>query len=238
MGTPEKKIKILSILIPVYNEKNTIEKIINKVLKAKTPGIKKQIIIVDDCSTDGTADILKRIKKTHRSIKIIYKKKNEGKGSAVRAGIPHLRGDFTIWQDADLEYDPNEYMLLLRPLLHADADAVYGSRFLGTHRAFLFWNYAANKILNFITNIFYDSILTDMETCYKMFKTEVLNEINLKSNGFDIEPEFTAKLLKRKKRIYEVPISYYGRNYDEGKKIRAKDGFIALWTLFKYRFSE
>lgn len=230
------KIKTLSIVIPVYNEKNTIESIIEKVKKAKIGKLKKQIIVVDDCSTDGTREILKKIQKRDKNITVIYKEKNEGKGAAVRTAINYLKGEITVIQDADLEYDPNDFIKLLGPILDGRAEVTYGSRFLGIHRAFLFWNYVANKILNFFVNLLYNSFLTDMETCYKMMKTEILKSIKLKSKGFDFEPEITAKILKRKYKIYEVPINFFGRSYEEGKKIKAKDGFIALYKIFWYRF--
>lgn len=227
--------KILSIIIPVYNEENTISQLVEKVQKLKLLGIKKQIIIIDDGSTDLTKDKLKKIKKRYKDVLIIIKEKNEGKGSAVRKGIEYVKGDFSIIQDADLEYDPEDYKILIKPIILGKADVVYGSRFLGIHRAFLFWHYVANKMLNFITNVLYDSILTDMETCYKIFKSEILKGLNLKSKGFEIEPEITAKILKRKYKIYEVPISYYGRSYDEGKKITVMDAFKAVFILLKYR---
>lgn len=195
------KIKTLSIVIPVYNEKNTIELIIEKVKKAKIGKLKKQIIVVDDCSTDGTREILKKIQKRDKNITVIYKEKNEGKGAAVKAAINYLKGEITVIQDADLEYDPNDFIKLLGPILDGRAEVTYGSRFLGIHRAFLFWNYVANKILNFFVNLLYNSFLTDMETCYKMMKTEILKSIKLKSKGFDFEPEITAKILKRKYKI-------------------------------------
>jgi len=230
------KIKTLSIVIPVYNEKNTIELIIEKVKNAKTGKIKKQIVIVDDCSTDGTREILKKIQKKDKNITVIYKEKNEGKGAAIRTAINYLKGEVTVIQDADLEYDPNDFIKLLKPIQDGIAEVTYGSRFLGVHRVFLFWHYVANKILNFFMNLLYNSILTDMETCYKMMKTEILKSIKLKSNGFDFEPEITAKILKRKYKIYEVPINFFGRSYEEGKKIKAKDGVIALFKIFWYRF--
>ncbi len=231
-----KKVKILTIIIPVFNEKNTIKQIIDKVIKVKINKVKKQIIIVDDCSTDGTRDILKKIIKNKKNITVIFKEKNEGKGSAIKTAIPYIKGEVSVIQDADLEYDPQDLPKLLKPIIEEKADVTYGSRFLGTHRAFLFWNYIANKILNFITNLLFNTILTDMETCYKMFRTEVISKINLKSKGFDFEPEITAKILKNKYKIYEVPINYYGRSYEEGKKIRTKDGFIAFFKIIWYRF--
>lgn len=229
--------KKLSVIIPVYNEKKTIIEAIKAVKNASLPGYKKEIIVVDDGSTDGTRDLLKKISKKDPSLTIVFKDKNNGKGSAIREGIKYVKGDYAIIQDADLEYDPNDFIHLLLPIEQGHADVVYGSRFLGgTHRSFLFWNYIANKLLNFTTNILYNTLLTDMETCYKMFKAGALKELNLKSNGFEIEPEITAKILRKNYRIYEVPISFYGRSYSEGKKIKAIDGFKALWTLIRYRF--
>ncbi|MCX8093231.1 MAG: glycosyltransferase family 2 protein [Candidatus Goldbacteria bacterium] len=231
-----KKNKVLSIIIPVYNEKNTIEKTISEVKKVKLKSIKKEIIVVDDGSTDGTREILKKIHKKDKKIIIIYKSKNEGKGSAVRIGIDKASGDFIIIQDADLEYTPEDYNIMLMPILKGYADVVYGSRFLGPHRSFLFWHYIANKFLNFLVNILYNTTLTDMETCFKLFKSEIIKNIKLRSNTFTIEPEITSKILKRNVRIYEVPIQYYGRGYEEGKKIKAIDGIKAFLTLLWYRF--
>jgi glycosyltransferase involved in cell wall biosynthesis len=228
----------LSVIIPVYNEKKTIKEAVLKVQKAAIHGIKKQIVIVDDGSTDGTRDILRDMARHDKSLKIIYKENNGGKGTAIREGIRHVNGDFTIIQDADLEYDPQDYAPLLEPMFRGNADVVYGSRFLGTHRSFLFWNWVANKILTFLTNFMYNNTLTDMETCYKLFKTPILKQMELRSERFEIEPEITAKVLKKNLKIYEVPIHFYGRGYEEGKKIKAIDGFKALWALIKYRFTD
>ncbi len=231
------KPKKLSIIMPVYNEKKTIEQMVKTVEDTPLKGYLKELIIVDDGSTDGTRDIIKKMKTRYKNIKFILKEKNEGKGSAVREGIKHVTGDYAVIQDADLEYDPADYTRLLGPLEKGFADVVYGSRFIGgSHRSFLFWNYVANKILNIVTNILYNTLLTDMETCYKMFKAGILKSLVLHSNGFEIEPEITAKILKKKYKIYETPINFYGRGYEEGKKIKASDGFIALWTLIKNRF--
>ena len=230
------KRKTLSVIIPVYNEEKTIKESITKVKKAPMPkGIGKQLIIVDDCSTDSTRKILNALKKKDKSLTLVLKDKNGGKGSAVRAGFEKIKGDYVIIQDADLEYDPSDYKEMLVPILKNKADVVYGSRFLGIHRSFLFWNYVANKFLTLLTNILYNTLLTDMETCYKLFRSDVIKSIRLRSNGFEIEPEITSKILKKKYRIYEVPISFYGRSYDEGKKISALDGIIAVFTLFWYR---
>lgn len=233
-----KKTPVLSVIIPVYNEAKTIISSVDKVKKASIHGIKKQIIIVDDGSTDGTAAVLKKLLQKDKSLKVVFKPENGGKGTAIREGVKYATGDFTIIQDADLEYDPEDYALLLEPILRGSADVVYGSRFLGTHRSFLFLNYVANKILTLVTNILYNNTLTDMETCYKLFKTPIIKGMKLKSSRFEIEPEITAKVLKNKYKIYEVPIHFYGRGYDEGKKIKAIDGFKALWALIKYRFTD
>jgi glycosyltransferase involved in cell wall biosynthesis len=195
-----------------------------------------EILIVDDGSVDSTREILKELEKLPE-VNVILKERNEGKGSAVIAGIKAAQGDIILIQDADLEYDPRDYPGLFKPLEEGIADVVYGSRFLGgPRRPILFWNMVANKILTFVTNILYNNILTDMETGYKVFRKEVVEGMKLRARGFEFEPEFTAKLLKRNVRIYEVPISFNPRPYDEGKKIKAKDGFVAMWCLIKYRF--
>lgn len=221
----------LSIIVPVFNEKNTIKEIINRI---KCVDIDKEIIIVDDYSMDGTREILKTSK--DNNIKVIYHTKNLGKGAAVRTGLSYVSGDIVIIQDADLEYDPRDYKVLIRPITEGRGDAVYGSRFLGEHRVFLFWHYLGNKFLTLITNLLYNTMLSDMETCYKAFRTDIIKGIEIRSNGFNIEPEITAKIFKKKCRVYEVPITYSGRGYDEGKKITWKDGFAALYTLIKFRF--
>jgi len=223
----------LSVIIPVYNEAKTIQEIIRRV---EATGLAEEIIAVDDGSTDGSRDLLREMEGAGK-VKVVYHERNQGKGKAVRTGIENAQGDLLIIQDADLEYDPREYPLLLKPVEEDIADVVYGSRFLGGgRRPVLFWNMVANKILTFVTNILYNNILTDMETCYKLFRRQVVQNMTLHSRGFDFEPEFTAKVLKSKVRIYEVPISFNPRDYAEGKKIRTKDAFIAMWTLIKYRF--
>ena len=223
----------LSVIIPVYNEVKTINEIIRRV---KATGLVDEILVVDDGSTDGSRDILTNLS-DRESVKVIYHESNQGKGKAVRTGFQNASGDLLLIQDADLEYDPREYPVLLRPIQEGIADVVYGSRFLGAgRRPVLFWNMVANKILTLVTNILYNNILTDMETGYKLFRREIVQNMTLHARGFDFEPEFTAKILKRKVRIYEVPITFNPRDYSEGKKIKMKDAFIAMWTLFKYRF--
>ena len=223
----------LSIIIPVYNEVKTIDEIIRRV---KATGLVDEILVVDDGSTDGSRDILQKFE-NNELVRVIYHESNQGKGKAVRTGFQNAIGDLILIQDADLEYDPREYPILLRPIQEDIADVVYGSRFLGAgRRPVLFWNMVANKILTLVTNILYNNILTDMETGYKLFRREIVQNMTLHARGFEFEPEFTAKILKRKVRIYEVPITFNPRDYSEGKKIKMKDAFIAMWTLFKYRF--
>lgn len=231
----------LSIIIPVYNEKDTIEAILRRVLEVKMEEMGKEVIVVDDGSKDGTVEILQRIAQEWSSpnLKIYFHAQNQGKGAAIRTALNHVSGEIVIIQDADLEYHPEEYPLLVLPILKYGADVVYGTRFLGVHRAFLFWHYLGNKFLTFVTNLLYDSMLSDMEVGYKAFRAEIIKQIPLKARGFEFEPEITAKILKRKKlRLYEVPITYSGRDYEEGKKITWRDGFTAIWTLLKYRFRD
>ncbi len=223
----------LSIIIPVYNEAKTIQEIIRRV---QATGLVDEILAVDDGSTDGSRELLEKLN-LEGLVKVVYHDHNQGKGKAVRTGIENASGDIMLIQDADLEYDPREYPNLLRPIQEGIADVVYGSRFLGAgRRPVLFWNMLANKILTLTTNILYNNILTDMETGYKLFRREVVQNMPLHAHGFEFEPEFTAKILKRKVRIYEIPITFNPRDYSEGKKIKIKDAFIAMWTLFKYRF--
>ena len=222
----------VSVIIPVYNETRTIEEIVRRV---KAQNVAKEILIVDDGSTDGTRQILESMNEVGET-RVIFHDRNLGKGAAVRTGINNASGDVLLIQDADLEYDPRDYASLLQPIEEGLADVVYGSRFLGAaRRPVMFWHMVANKLLTFLTNILYNTILTDMETGYKVFKKEVIEGVNLRANRFDFEPEFTAKILKRKVRVFEVPIVFNPRDYNEGKKIGLKDAFQAVWSLLKYR---
>lgn len=225
----------LSVIIPCYNELTTIEPVLDRVEEI---GLASEILIVDDGSTDGTRDVLRKIEAQQRpNVRIVYHDHNQGKGAALVTGFSHASGDIFLIQDADLEYDPREYPTLLKPLHEGIAQVVYGSRFLGGPRkAMNFWNMVANKILTLTTNVLYNAILSDMETCYKVFLADVVRDMVIHAHGFDFEPEFTAKVLKQGIRIYEVPISYNGREWTEGKKISWTDGPIAMWTLVKYRF--
>lgn len=223
---------LLTVIMPVYNEMQTIEEITKRVLAVT---VNKELVIVDDGSRDGTREWLQNWQKPE-NVRIHFHKKNGGKGSALQTGIKHAKGDVIIFQDADLEYNPEEYPRLIEPIRKGNADVVYGSRFKGEHRAFMFHHYVGNKFLTLTTNLLYNTCLTDMETCYKMFRREVLEGVPIRSRRFDVEPEITAKIHKRGYKVYEVPISYSGRDFDEGKKITWRDGFVALWTLIKYRF--
>ncbi len=225
---------MISIVIPVYNEKNTIETIIRKV---HSLGFDKEIIVVDDGSTDGTKDVLERLDIV--GLKKAFLTKNGGKGTALRKGFELVTGDIVAVQDADTEYDPQEIQALAEPILRGMADVVYGSRLSGgkPQRVYMFWHLVGNKMLTLFANILYNSTLSDMESCYKVFRSSVLKDMTLRSKRFEIEVELTAKFCKNKYRIYEMPISYYGRTYREGKKIRWTDGFSALWALLRYRFS-
>lgn len=223
----------LTIVIPVYNELFTIEEIVEKVKASPVPN--KEIILVDDYSTDGTRDFLKE-KLEPLVAKVIYQDKNYGKGYALKTGFAHATGDIVIIQDADLEYDPNEYPSLIEPIITDKADVVYGSRFIGggPHRVVYFWHYVGNKFLTLMSNMFTNINLTDMETCYKVFRREIIQSIDIQENRFGFEPEITAKLARMHIRIYEMGISYYGRTYEEGKKIGWKDGLKAIWCILKY----
>jgi glycosyltransferase involved in cell wall biosynthesis len=225
---------MLSVVIPVYNERETVEEILARI---RAENLAEEIIIVDDGSIDGTRELLQEIIPHYDNTHLILHENNQGKGAAVRSGIEVASGDLILIQDADLEYDPRDYPALLAPIVEGKADVVYGSRFLGgPHRVTMFWHMVANKLLTLMTNILYNSILTDMETGYKLFRSEIIKSIPLRARRFDFEPEITAKLLKRNARIFEVPISFNPREYSEGKKIGFKDAFQAVWTLIKYRF--
>lgn len=227
----------VSIIIPVYNEINTLDIILEKVENASFCNLEKEIILVDDMSTDGTREHLKDLESTY---KVFYHEKNQGKGAAIRTGMAHITGDIMVIQDADLEYDPVDYEDLIKLIVDDKADVVYGSRLTGAKpsRSFMFTHLVGNKLLTFTTNILYGATLTDMETCYKAFRTSFLDGIKIKSDRFDFEPEITAKVLKKKARLYELPISYYGREYAEGKKITWKDGVHAIIALIRFRFSD
>jgi glycosyltransferase involved in cell wall biosynthesis len=223
----------LSVIMPVYNEKATLEEIISRVERLP---LEKELIIVDDGSTDGSTDILRQLPRERA--KVIVQGVNRGKGAAIRAALPEVTGDVVVIQDADLEYDPNDLLRLLKPITDGKAVVVYGSRFTGERRNMFFWHWVGNRFLTLVTNMLFDTTLSDMETCYKMFKAEIIKGISLRSEKFEFEVEITAKVLKRKHRIYEVPISYAGREFHEGKKITWRDGITALWNLFRYRFSD
>lgn len=229
--------KKISIIVPVYNEINTLEKVIDRLQEVPFCGLEKEIIIVDDYSTDGTRELMKDYEGMY---KVFYHDYNQGKGAAIRTGLSHITGDIMVIQDADLEYDPADYDELIKLIIEGKADVVYGSRLSGgkPSRSFMFTHLLGNKLLTFITNLLYNTTLTDMETCYKAFRTDFIKGIEIKSNRFDFEPEITAKVLKRHPRLYELPISYYGREYAEGKKITWKDGIHAVIALVKYRFTD
>ena len=224
----------VSVVIPVYNEASTIEKLVGRVIDAWPA--EKEIVLVDDFSNDGSRELLNKLGDSHDQIKVFYHDRNKGKGAALRTGFSSVSGDIVIIQDGDLEYDPKEYAMLLEPILDGRADVVYGSRFLGgPHRVLFFWHYVGNKFLTLLSNTLTNLNLTDMETCYKAFKKSVLDQVSIKSDRFGFEPEFTAKVARNDFRIYEVPISYSGRTYSEGKKITWKDGFRAIFTILWYR---
>lgn len=227
----------LSVLMPAYNEKTWIEKAVERVLKQKVQGVDEmELIIVDDYSTDGTTKIIKALEKKFSQIRAFYHKENQGKGAALRTAIAKMSGDVCIIQDADLEYDPGEYGLILEPIIEGRADCVYGSRFTGSQskRVLFFWHYVGNRLLTLLSNMCTNLNLTDMETCYKAFRVPILKSIPIRSDRFGFEPEITAKIAQRCLRIFEVGISYNGRTYDEGKKIGWKDGFQAIFTILKY----
>ncbi len=224
---------LLSVVMPVYNERATIDEIVDRVLAVP---LRIELIVVDDCSRDGTRARLQELQR-ERGFTLLLQERNQGKGAALRRGFSAVTGDIVVIQDADLEYSPEEFPQLVELIVEGRADVVYGSRFLGRHRVFLFTHYLGNRVLTFLTNVLYNTMLTDMETCYKVMRREVLQSMELRSDGFGIEPEMTAKIFKRGYRVYEVPITYDGRGYDEGKKIGWKDGVVALWVLLKHRFS-
>jgi len=232
--TPPLVDPLLSVVMPAYNERDTIEEIIRRVLAVP---VRIELIVVDDQSTDGTRDILQSLAPA-LAFKLLLQPNNAGKGAALRRGFAEVTGDIVVIQDADLEYSPEEYPQLIELISAGRADVVYGSRFIGRHRVFLFTHYLGNWILTVLTNVLYNTILSDMETCFKAMRVDVLRSMTLRSNRFGIEPELTAKIFKRGYRVYEVPITYDGRGYDEGKKITWKDGIVAVWTLLKYRFTE
>jgi len=233
------KKQTLSVIIPVYNEEKTVELILDQLTGLEIEGIEMELILVNDCSTDGTRPVIEQYMGRHKQemIRLIDLEKNQGKGAAIRRGIAEASGDFLVIQDADLEYDPREFRDLLQPILHDHADVVYGSRFMGSkpHRILFFWHSLGNRMLTFLSNMFNNLNLTDMETCYKMFRSEVIKKIPLRENRFGFEPEVTAKIARIPGiRIYEVGISYYGRTYADGKKINWKDGFRAIYCIIKY----
>jgi glycosyltransferase involved in cell wall biosynthesis len=237
-GLPDEELPweavILSVVIPAYNEINTAETLLRRVREVP---LKLEVIVVDDGSTDGTRDLLTSLKEQGLIDTLIFHDQNMGKGAALQTGFQQATGDVTVVQDADLEYDPFEFPLLLRPILSGRADAVYGSRFLGgPHRVLLFWHSVGNTFLTLLSNMFTDLNLTDMETCYKMVRTELLQSLPLSARRFGIEPELTARLAQAQARIYELPISYHGRSYSEGKKINWKDGFSAIWHIVRSHF--
>jgi glycosyltransferase involved in cell wall biosynthesis len=232
---PSEKPQKLSILVPVYNEKRWVEELLRRVLAADCSGLAREIVVVDDCSTDGTSDILRAQARQHPEIQLFHQPVNQGKGAALRRAIQEARGDVILIQDADLEYDPRDYPVLLNPILEDRADVVFGSRFLGgPHRVLFFWHSIGNRVLTTMSNVFTNLNLTDMETCYKVFRTDVVKDLALEQSRFGFEPEITAKVARTGARVYEVPISYAGRTYAEGKKIGWKDGVKALYCIVRY----
>jgi glycosyltransferase involved in cell wall biosynthesis len=235
--TPPSKLRKLSVVVPVFNERNTLVEIVRRMRAVELPdSIEREIIVVDDGSDDGTRDVLQQLGDS--TVRVIMHERNRGKGAAVRTGFANATGEYVLVQDADLEYDPEDWPKLLNPVLRGRTRVVYGSRFTGERRNMLFLHWIGNRFLSFVTNVLYNTTLSDMETCYKLLDRRLLDDLSLSADRFDIEPEITAKILKRGVRIYEVPISYTGREFDEGKKITWHDGVAALWTLVKYRFRD
>jgi glycosyltransferase involved in cell wall biosynthesis len=225
----------LSVIVPVYDERNTVVEIVRRMRAVELP-VELEIVIVDDGSTDGTREVLRQL--ADSTVRVVTHERNQGKGAAIRTGLQHVSGDLVLVQDADLEYDPEDWPKLLNPIMRGKASVVYGSRFTGERRNMLFLHWVGNRFLSLTTNVLYNTTLSDMETCYKLFDRKVIEGITIRASRFEFEPEITAKLLRRGVRIYEVPISYTGREFEEGKKITWRDGFIALWTLVKYRFTD
>jgi glycosyltransferase involved in cell wall biosynthesis len=235
--TAPTKLRKLSVVVPVFNERNTLVEVLRRMRAVELPdGIEREIIVVDDGSTDGTRDVLRQLGDS--TVRIVLHEKNQGKGAALRTAFGHATGEYILVQDADLEYDPEDWPKLLNPVLRGRARVVYGSRFTGERRNMLLLHWIGNRFLSMTTNVLFNTTLSDMETCYKLIDRELIEEMKLQSNRFDIEAEMSAKILKRGIRIYEVPVSYSGREFDEGKKITWRDGFAALYTLIKYRFRD
>jgi glycosyltransferase involved in cell wall biosynthesis len=231
------KLRKLSVIVPVYNERTTLVEVLRRMRAVELPdGIDREIIVVDDGSTDGTREVLRQVGDS--TVRVLLHEGNRGKGAAVRTGIGVANGDYILIQDADLEYDPEDWPRMIAPVQRGRARVVYGSRFTGERRNMLFLHWVGNRLLSLVTNMLYNTTLSDMETCYKLVDRSLMLDLGLRANRFDIEPEITAKILKRGVRIYEVPISYTGREFDEGKKITWRDGFAALWTLVKFRFAD
>jgi glycosyltransferase involved in cell wall biosynthesis len=234
---PPTTLRKLSVVVPVFNERNTLVEVLRRMRAVELPeGVEREIIVVDDGSTDGTRDVLRQL--ADSTVRIVLHDTNRGKGAALRTAFEHATGEYILVQDADLEYDPEDWPKLLNPVLRGKARVVYGSRFTGERRNMLLLHWIGNRFLSMTTNVLFNTTLSDMETCYKLIELDLIKEMNLQSNRFDIEAEMSAKILKRGVRIYEVPISYSGREFDEGKKITWRDGISALYTLIKYRFRD
>ena len=229
-----RRFEVLSVIVPVFDERNTVGEIVRRMRAVDLGGIELEIVMVDDASSDGTDKILSALEDS--TVRVVRHAVNQGKGAAIRTGLEFARGDLLLIQDADLEYDPEDWPKLLKPILTGKARVVYGSRFTGERKNMLFLHWVGNRFLSLVTNVLYNTTISDMETCYKLFDREVLAGLKIEAQRFEFEPEITAKVLRRGHRVYEVPISYAGREIDEGKKITWRDGFIALWTLVKYRF--